>query len=58
MADKASHALASSATAKHTFNVEEEVAVIRNGWTPKEEEVLVAVVLVALLIEAAVVVKD
>ena len=32
------HALASSATAKPTFNIEEEVVVIRNGWTPKEEE--------------------
>ena len=33
--DNATHALASSATAKPTFNVEEEVVVIRNGWTPK-----------------------
>ena len=38
VADNASHALASSATAKPTFNVEEEVVVIRNGWTPKEGE--------------------
>ena len=37
-ADNASHALASSATAKPTFNVEEEVVVIRNGWTSGEEE--------------------
>ena len=36
--DNATHALASSATAKPTFNIEEEVVVIRNGWTPKEEE--------------------
>ena len=36
--DNATHALASSATAKTTFNVEEEDVVIRNGWTPKEEE--------------------
>ena len=38
VADNASHALASSATAKSTFNVEEEVVVIHNGWTPMEEE--------------------
>ena len=37
VADNATHALASSATAKPTFNVEEEVAVIRNGWTPKKK---------------------
>ena len=37
VADNATHALASSATAKPTFNVEEEVVVIRNGWTPKKE---------------------
>ena len=36
--DNATHALASSATAKPTFNVEEEDVVIRNGWTPKEED--------------------
>ena len=35
--NNASHALASSATVRPTFNVEEEVVVIRNGWTPKEE---------------------
>ena len=35
--DIASHALAYSATVKPTFNVEEEVVVIRNGWTPKKE---------------------
>ena len=39
MADNASHALASSATAKPTFNVDEEVVVIRNGWTPKKKMV-------------------
>ena len=36
--DNATHALASSATARPTFNVEEEDVVNRNGWTPKEEE--------------------
>ena len=36
--DNATHTLASSATAKPTFNVEEEDVVIRNGWTPKEEK--------------------
>ena len=30
VADNASHALASSATSKPTFNIEEEVVVIRN----------------------------
>ena len=35
VADNASHALASSATAKPTFYVEEKVVVIRNGWTPE-----------------------
>ena len=39
VADNASHALASSATVKPTFNDEEEVVVIRNGWTPMKEEV-------------------
>ena len=34
VADNASHALASSATVKPTFN-DDEVVVIRNGWTPK-----------------------
>ena len=38
VADNATHALASSAIAKPTFNVEEEVIIIRNGWTPKEGE--------------------
>ena len=38
VADNASHALASSATVMPTFNVEELFVVIRNGWTPKEEE--------------------
>ena len=36
--DNAYHALASSATAKPTLNVEEEVVVIRNGWTPKKKK--------------------
>ena len=40
VADNASHTLASSATVKPTFNDEEEVVVISNGWTPKEEECL------------------
>ena len=38
MADNASHALASSAAIITTFNVEEEVVVIHNGWTPGKEE--------------------
>ena len=38
VADNASHALASSATERPTFNVEEEVVVIRIGWTPKKKE--------------------
>ena len=37
VADNASHALASSATVKPTFNVEEEVVVIRNGWIPQKK---------------------
>ena len=41
MADSVSHALASSATVKPTLNVEEEVVVIRNGWTPKKKKILV-----------------
>ena len=36
MADNASHALASSATVNPTFNIEDEVVVIRNGWIPKK----------------------
>ena len=39
VADNASHALASSATVRPTLNVEEEVVVIRNGWTPKKTTV-------------------
>ena len=39
VADNASHTLASSATAKPTFNVEEEVVVIRSGWTPKKKKI-------------------
>ena len=38
VADNASHALASSATAKPTFNIEEVVIVINNGWTPKKKK--------------------
>ena len=38
--DNATHALASSATARPTFNIEEEVVVTRNGWTPKEEDLM------------------
>ena len=38
VADNAYHALASSATAKPTFNVEEEFVVIRIGWTPMKKE--------------------
>ena len=38
VADNATHVLASSATAKPTFNIEEEVVVIHNGWTPKKEK--------------------
>ena len=34
----ATHALASSATAKPTFNIEEKVVVILYGLTPKKEE--------------------
>ena len=40
VADNAYHAMASSATAKPTFSVEEEVVVIRNGWTPKKKKTL------------------
>ena len=39
VADNATHALACSATAKPTFNVEEEGVVIRNGWTPKKKKI-------------------
>ena len=38
VADNASHALASSVTTRSTFNVEEEVVVIRIGWTPKKKK--------------------
>ena len=38
VADDATHTLASSATAIPTFNVEEEVVVICNGWTPKKKK--------------------
>ena len=40
VADIVYHSFASSATAKPTFNVEEEVVVIRNGWTPKKKKML------------------
>ena len=40
VADNASHALVSSATAKPTFNVEEEVVVIRNGWPPRKKKIM------------------
>ena len=40
VADNASHALASSATVKLSFNDEEEVVVIHNGWTPKKKNSL------------------
>ena len=36
--DNASHALDSSPTARPTFNVEEEVVVFHNGWTPMKAE--------------------
>ena len=39
VADNASHALASSDTAKPTINVEEEDAAIQNGWTPKKKKI-------------------
>ena len=39
VADNASHTLASSATVKSTFNVEEEVVVNGcNGWTPMKKK--------------------
>ena len=38
VADNAYHALASSVTARPTFNVEEDVVVIRNAWTPKKKK--------------------
>ena len=39
VADNAYHALISLATGKPTFNFEEEVVVIRNGWTPKKKKI-------------------
>ena len=48
VADNAYHALASSATAKPTFNVELEVVVIRNGWTPKKKKKVSALVFVTV----------
>ena len=41
VAVNASHALASSATVRPTFNVEEEIVVIRNGWTPKKKKIYI-----------------
>ena len=38
VADNSTHALASSATSWPNFNLEEEVVVIRSGWTPKKEK--------------------
>ena len=38
VADNDFDALASSATTRPTINVEEEVVVIRNGWTPKKKK--------------------
>ena len=40
VADNAYHAMASSATEKPTFNGEEEVVVIRNGWTLRKKTIL------------------
>ena len=37
MAYNASHAIASTATVRPIFNVEEEVVVIRNGWPSKKK---------------------
>ena len=47
--DNATHALASSATARPTFNVEEEDVVIRNGWTPKEIETSYFIIYILIL---------
>ena len=41
VADNASHAFAFSATAKPTFQIEEAVIVIHNGWTPKKRRRIV-----------------
>ena len=51
VADNVSHALASSATVRPTFNVDEKVVVIRN-WTPKEEGdgCMAAVVVVVVVV--------
>ena len=53
VADNAYHALASSATAKPTFNIEEEVVVIGNGWTPKKkkERIILIVTILCLLVK-------
>ena len=48
VADNASHALASSATLIPTFNAEEEVFFIRNGWTPKEEACMYVYIFISL----------
>ena len=48
VADNATHALASSATARPTFNVEEEVVVIRIGWTPKKKKFFLHIVFASM----------
>ena len=48
--DNATHALAYSATAKPTFNVEEEDVVIRNGWTPKKNIVNTGITVIMVII--------
>ena len=53
MADTASHALASSATVKPTFSDEEEVVVIRNGWTPKKKNIMLHIILAYLMLLTA-----
>ena len=49
VADNAYHALASSATAKPTFNVEEEVVVFRNGWTPKKKKKKISCIILYII---------
>ena len=46
VADNAYHAMASSVTAKPTFNVEEDVVVICNGWTPKKKKIFIYIYIV------------
>ena len=38
VADNAHHALASSATARPTFNIEEDIVVIHTGWTAEKKK--------------------